>query len=145
MQYFRRDANFTEIDHTADVGIIAEGDSLARLFANAAFGMIYLLFAERNPMEIINRRIHLRENSIEELMISWLGEINYKITVDNYTMIHISDLVISGRDGNFGLDAQLNGGRLTDPELEIKAITYHQFYIKELRPDHFQARIIFDI
>jgi SHS2 domain-containing protein len=145
MEYRRRDAIYSEIDHTADVGIIAEGDSLTRLFANAAFGMIFLIIGERNPAENIYQRVHLTENSIEELMISWLGEINFKITMDNFTMTHISDLVIGSADNIFSLDAQIMGGRLKDPGLEIKAVTYHQFYIKELGPDHFQTRIIFDI
>jgi len=145
MEYRRRDAIFTEIDHTADVGIIAEGNSLARLFANAAFGMIYLLFGEKNPVETTNRHIHLTENSIEELMISWLGDINYKITADDFTPRYISDLVIGDADDIFSLDAQIKGGRMENPAAEIKAVTYHQFYIKELGPDHFQTRIIFDI
>ncbi len=145
MEYHKTKATFKEIEHTADIGLSVEGDSLGELFANAAYGLIYLLFNDRESEEHEIRYIEITENRPDELLITWLSEINYYISVHNFSPISIRDLDIKKTADRYHLHAEVAGGYLPDPATEIKAITYHQFFLKKNRSDHYQARIIFDI
>ncbi len=46
----KKKIKFKEIDHTADVGIIAYGESMEEMFENAAYGMLNI--QERNQPSI---------------------------------------------------------------------------------------------
>ena len=145
MKYPGDKATFREIEHTADVGIMVEGNSLSGLFANAAYGMMHLLFGGRKALSQVRKKLHLTEPSPEELLITWLSELNYLVLVENFSLVSVLHLEITRSGKNYQLTGQIDGGKLSDPEREIKAITYHQFYLKEIRDDHYEARIIFDI
>ena len=145
MEHQKTKAKFREIEHTADVGLIVEGNSLSELFANAAYGMIYLIYGHQEAQDQDLRYFQIIENTTDELLISWLSELNFNIIVNNFTPISIRQLDIKKIDGKYHLDAEISGGRMSDPATEIKAITYHQFYLKKNRENHYQARIIFDI
>jgi len=59
---------FQLIEHTADVGLIAYGQTLAEAFANAAYGL-FSIIAELKPVkEIESRQLELSEDDAEGLL-----------------------------------------------------------------------------
>ena len=49
------------IEHTADVGLVAYGRTLAEAFGNAAYGMFSIIAELRRVREIESRQIEIRE------------------------------------------------------------------------------------
>ena len=145
MAYHRKTASFREIDHTADTGLIVEGASLGDLFANAAYGMIHLLFGGRTIGEQMHREFHLTETTAEELLVSWLSEINYQFLQEDFIAASFPELNITDKGDCLELRAVASGDAVDGPEKEIKAVTYHKLYIRKLRNGRFEARVIFDI
>ena len=136
--------NIEFFDHTADVGFIARAtnlQSLFRLAASTMFRIICPTIAQKNELSFT---INLAEDDLEQLLVNWLSELNILFQTEQFLLAGISELQIS--DNN--LHAIVNGERI-DPEkheieLEIKAVTYHQLYVRKLDA-HWEARIIFDI
>ena len=61
------------IEHTADVGLIAYGSSLAEAFGNSAYGMFSIIAELGNVREIESRRLEVKDNDLEGLLFEWLN------------------------------------------------------------------------
>jgi len=146
---FKKNSNyFREIDHTADIGLEINGDTIPFLFANAAFGFYQLLFETNNIPVVHEKEIVLEDHSLNDLFVRWLSELNYLLTVEQFVMSEIQTLSVKKTKNNFELYAKLNGNTdilyQTTARFEIKAVTYHQLKIVK-KKSGFQTRIYFDI
>jgi protein archease len=135
---------FRTIEHTADIGIEVEADTLAELFAGAAEGMFSLIVSPGVVSQLLSRHLTLEANDLEELMFSWLNELLYLLDADS---LLLSRFEIT-RVETTHLDATVSGERF-DPGRhslmeEIKAATYHQMTVEQ-RDGSWHARIIFDV
>jgi len=66
---------FQLIEHTADIGMVAYGRSLAEAFANAAYGL-FSIIAELKPVkDIESRQFELNEDDTEALLFEWLNSL----------------------------------------------------------------------
>ena len=69
---FTKDTSkFEEIEHTADIGILASGESLPELFANLAFGMLHLITGQTENQIIIKRTIKTEGPSLRNPASYW--------------------------------------------------------------------------
>jgi len=135
--------SYTVIDVSGDIGLRAEGANLEECFINAGLGLYSLI----TDLDQINQKqqieIELTENSIEDLLVSFLNELIFQF--DAYGFIGKAiDLKI---EGNL-LKARILGETF-NPEkyarkLLVKAATYHNLVIKQ-KNNHWIAEIIFDI
>jgi SHS2 domain-containing protein len=139
---------FREIEHTADTGIEVWGENLNTLFLNAAKGMYSLIF---NPDKIISDdyfKFSLSEENLEDLLVSFLSELNYyiffkKVFFTQFQNINIKQkenvyyLFCSGQILNVPIEQE-------DQLMEIKSVTYHQLKIIRQGKNYY-TRIIFDI
>ena len=135
---------FETFDHTADVGIVAHGGSLAEAFVNAAKAMFSLMVALDKVEPRDERRVELHADDREGLLVAWLAELLYLSEVDNLVFSHfkvdeISDTRIVARALGEPLDLERH-----DPQLMIKAVTRHML---QVAPENggFQVRVILDI
>jgi len=149
MIMFTKDiSKFEEIDHTADIGILASGDSLPELMANLAFGMLHIVIEKTENQTNLNRTVRVESPSLGDLIVGWLSEVNFLLIVNHYLVTGIEILSIDQTFGNFILSANLYGTDSTSLEssfkTEIKAVTYHQL-ICEKRDDEYVGQVIFDI
>ena len=146
--YFYNPDRFSEIDHTADIGLQAEGESLNELFANLAFGMIRIISGEREYQPNISLHIELLEKSESDLIISWLSEINYYLNVHQFLPLIFKQIHIQKSDNGLQLKAELSGINILNNSVEItteiKAVTYHQLKF-EKNNDGYVSQVIFDI
>ncbi|MCD6450951.1 MAG: archease [Acidobacteria bacterium] len=131
------------IDHTADVGIEVFGKSLPELFENAAFAMFHLMASLDSVSQKKAFSFSFEEESLEDLLHSWLGELLYRFSLDHLIFSHFQVEEL----GDNILRAKAFGERY-DPTrhqllLEIKAVTYHQLEVKKINA-LWGARVIFD-
>jgi SHS2 domain-containing protein len=140
---------FHEIEHTADIGIMATGNSLEELYANAAFGMLSIIYHEFPHRAHGCKTVELQESDLVELLVSWLSEINFMLTVHHFLPVHILQLQIKETSQNYNLQAVIAGSDSTRQKkivlhTEIKAVTYHRLELNR-NDQGYWARIIFDI
>lgn len=135
------------IDHTADIAVDITADSFEELIQESLKAYNNSVFEKTDEQANDEVIIRLAEQSREELIVSFLNEINYMLTVKKWISKSIYDLLINYENGSFILDIKLRGCLLTnDVQLkeEIKSVTYHQMEIKEER-GKLITRIVFDI
>ena len=139
---------FEIIDHTADVGIKAWGNTLTELFENAARGMFAVIAGETYKPQgsEIEKNIEIYKNtdSFEETLVNWLSELLY---IFNREKIYFSDFKILSLNNN-GIEAQASGINLdlyqSNLYREIKAVTFHNLKIEE-DVNGFNCTLIFDV
>lgn len=141
-------SGFTEIEHTADLGIEVTGDSLNNLFYNAAQGFYAVSAGALNLNAKDPLKISVKAESTEDLLVSFLNELNYYLQVKNKLYGEIIDIIIEERNGRFFLFCSGRVMRLNSAQkeelTEIKSVTYHQLKI-ERKEDGYYTKIFFDI
>lgn len=133
---------FRLINHTADVGIEAEGKTLEDLFINAVGGLYYILFGESPPHtpENVSENISLDAPDTETLLVEWLNEILYH-AVSHKRYFDKINLKIS----DLALSASLNGVVLDCCfKHEVKSATYHDLKIVKTASGY-KVKVIFDL
>jgi SHS2 domain-containing protein len=133
---------FELIEHTADVGLIAHGKTLAEAFANAAYGMFSIIAELDAVQETESRRVEIGEDDLEGLLFEWLNSLIYLFDVE---MILFKRFDIIEFD-----DSRLRAvchGEKCDPSRHhlktgVKSATYHML---EVDREKNQVQVIFDI
>jgi SHS2 domain-containing protein len=135
---------FRIIEHTADIGIEVEADTLADLFAGAARGMFSIMIPPGTVLPAASRSVTLQAKDLEELMFTWLNELLYLLDAEELLLCRFE---VAGIE-RFHLEATVSGERIDRGRHgmtgEIKAATYHQMKVEQ-RGGSWFARIIFDV
>ena len=133
---------FQFIEHTADIGLIAYGQSLSEAFANAAYGLFSIIAELKTVKEIESRQLELSEEDSEALLFEWLNRLIYLFDVE---MLLLKRFDIRDFDGR-GLKAICYGEKY-DPSRHqlktgVKSATYHMLKVDRGKN---QVRVIFDV
>jgi len=92
----------------------------------------------------VERRVVLRGESLERLMVDWLGELLYLHDVENLLFRRFS-IEFVGEDGLKGVaKGEPFQEGIHEIKREVKAITYHQLRI-ERQGEGWRAQVIFDL
>ncbi len=135
---------FEILDHTADIGLVVYGEDLKDLFENAGKGFFHIITDLRRVREQEERKIELKGESLERLMVDWLNELLYHHEVENllFKGFHVDSV------GENGLQATVKGEPFREGihviRTGVKAVTYHQIYVKR-DGGGWKAQIIIDI
>jgi len=135
------------IDHTADIAVEITADSFEGLIKQSliAFNESVLDSINNQTDEILE--IDLQDAGREGLLVSFLNEINYLLSVKKWISKSIDEITVIHRMNIYELNFKITGSRLTAKDSlkeEIKSVTYHQMEIKEM-DGKLSTRIIFDI
>jgi len=133
---------FRLIEHTADVGLAAEGTTLAEAFANAAYGLFSIIAELKGVRETESRQLELSEDDAEALLFEWLNRLIYLFDTE---MLILKRFEITSLD-----ERQLKAvcyGEQYDPsrhklKIGVKAATYHLLRVDREKN---QVRVIFDV
>lgn len=140
--------NYQQIDHTADIALQVTGKDLEDLFRTASKGWRQLVTGGRifNPKQ--RKTLRLQCESLEELLVECLSELNYLFMGKQWLFGEYHKLQILQEDSIFKLLAVLQGESLKDSEYqietEIKAVTFHQLQIRK-NQEGYKTTIVFDI
>jgi len=134
---------FEILEHTADVALRIYGKNLNELFVNAASGLMSFIIDEKEVTAKEKVVIKLREDNVEELLVSWLNELIFNFSAKyflskKFKILHIDDL---------GLEAEVSGEKFDAGKhkiiSEIKAATYHELEVAKIKKG-WQAKVILD-
>lgn len=137
--------SFAYTDHTADVGMRVEGESLAALFSYAAFGLLAYTVENLERLAATTQvAVEMQAPSDPELLVDWLNERLFLF--DARGEIHawpeldeVGDGRLVGRSGYAPVDWER-----MDFGPEVKSVTYHGLELAR-RGDLWVAEVIFDL
>jgi SHS2 domain-containing protein len=140
----RQRAPFRILDHTADVGLEAEGATLAEAFANAAAGMYSIMVHLDRVSEKVHRPVEVEAQDVEGLLTAWLLELLF--------ITEVEGLVFRRFDVQEASPVRLVAtahGEPLDPERHpkgavVKAVTRHHLEVKPFEGGY-RVRVILDI
>ncbi len=131
---------FQLIEHTADTGLIAYGNSLAEAFANAAYGLFSIITELNKVREVESRSLVVSAEDAEGLLFNWINHLIYTFEVEYLLFKRFDITKFSERN----LKAICWGERY-DPsrhrlKLGVKSATYHMLKVEKDR-----VQVIFDV
>ncbi|MFC1963902.1 archease [Chloroflexota bacterium] len=133
---------FRLIEHTADVGLVAYGESLAEAYANAAYGMFSIIAELGNVKEKESRSVAATAEDRGSLLFEWLNSLLYLFDVEMILFRRFDIIEFGGKR----LKAECYGEKY-DPSRHqlktgVKSATYHLLEVDEAKP---KVQVIFDI
>ena len=135
---------FEFVDHTGDLGVRLFGESLSRLFEQAAQALTFILTDPETIQIEETRKLLLDAKTDEELLITWLNEFVYLF--DTEGLLFKTYDVLSVHDHR--LEALAHGEIYIEGrhpiKTTVKAATYHQLKI-EHHQGVWTAQVIFDL
>ena len=137
--------SYTEIEHTADVGLELTAPDLPSAFERVAAAMFDMISdldrigsAWRRDVRVVGRR-----GDRENLLIRWLSELLF-LHESEHVLLSSFDVRSVGPEA---LEAEVVGERIDRErhalKVEIKAPTYHVLVLQET-PSGWRVRVIFD-
>jgi SHS2 domain-containing protein len=135
---------FELLDHTADTGIIIHADSLPSLFEIAGEALFHIITDLKKVRRRIERKIEIRGEPLERLMVDWLGELLYLHDTENllFKGFKVESL------GEDGLKARVKGEPFQEGvhviKTGVKAVTYHQIEVRR-ENQGWRAKVILDL
>jgi SHS2 domain-containing protein len=131
-------------DHTADVGLAAEGDTLAELFEALAEGLADYICPRAQVVPRQTRRIHVRSEDVEALAVDFLCEVMVALESDKFAIASVKVTDANDSAVSAGL-----AGEPVDParhefHTEVKAVTYHRLSVRQA-DGRWTGRVILDI
>ena len=135
--------DFEFLEHTADIAVKVKANTLNDLFTDTAKVMFHLI-TDYQPTSSNKRKIYLKSETMEDLLIYWLNELlslfytynflpaGYNINLDKKKMCFLKGEVY----GEYCSELNIN--------TEVKAATYHNVNI-EKKNGKFKVEIVFDV
>lgn len=123
---------FRLLEHTSDMGIKAEGESLAAVFRQAALGLQQIMTSCTDIQAQQEILVEVQAQDLEELLVNWLSEVIFlletrQLLPAEFEIDSISDCHLQARVRGEFLDAERHF-----LEREIKAVTYHQIRVERV-------------
>jgi SHS2 domain-containing protein len=133
---------FEFIEHTADIGLRANGATLAEAFANAALGMFSVMAELGGVREAEIRRVAVRADDIEGLLFEWLNSLLYYFDVEmllfkQFDIIEFEEKKLSALCYGEKYDSSRHSLRMG-----VKSATYHRL---EVDREKNCVQVIFDV
>lgn len=132
------------LEHTADMGIEAEGETQAVLFQQMALGLRQIITACPDIRPQTEMIIEVVGMDREELLVNWLGELVFLLETRHFLPACFEIETIDEQR----LRARVLGETF-DParhflEREVKAVTYHQVKVESTEKGWF-AQVFVDL
>lgn len=134
------------IDHTADIGISVEAQSLGELFVESARAMFDLLIdSRREYIPSIEVPLEIEAPAIDQLMVRWLSELLFifekrRLVLSKFWIDEISGTKLRGAAKGMKFDSTRHVQKL-----DIKAVTYHRLEVQKDDFGGWHATVIFDV
>ena len=130
------------IEHTADVGVKAYGNTVAEAFVHVAEGMFDIITDESTIDPVGEYEIMLDAPDLEQLLVDWLSELLY-LNGAFELVFGMFKVMISQNH----LSAHVYGEKYDVKKhrmgVEIKAVTYHMLQVN--KEDPIFVQVLFDI
>jgi len=132
------------IEHTGDLGFKVYGETREALFVHGAKALFEVLVSPETVEEKEERAVTVEAGALDELMVSWLGELLYLFDTQGLLLKRFEITTLTENR----LEATVRGEPLDlqrhEIKTTIKAVTYHQLYVRE-ENGAWEAQVILDL
>jgi SHS2 domain-containing protein len=135
-------AGFEILEHTADVGIRAEGGSLEELFEQATFGLASIM-GIHSPGAGDGHDIEVASPDLGALLVDWLSEILWLHDSRDALLAGVDVLHVAESNAQGRVTLTPRSGREVEGT-QVKAITYHQLDVAKIGPG-WRAQVFVDV
>ncbi len=130
------------VEHTADVGVKAYGETIAEAFEHAAEGMFDIITDESTIQPIGEYTIILEAPDLEQLLVDWLSQLLFLNGAHCFVFGRF-EVTLTGTS----LSARVFGEKFDTKKhrmgVEVKAVTYHMLQVH--LEDPLFVQVLFDI
>lgn len=135
---------YETIEHTADIGIRAYGDSRRELFESAAGGMFAMMADPETVKPDVEFTVRAEAADGVSLLVEWLNELLYVfdskgVLLKRFEIVELGETDLRARVFGEAIDRSRHA-----LETDIKAATYHMLDVTE-SGGRWSAQIIFDV
>jgi SHS2 domain-containing protein len=130
------------IEHTADVGVKAYGETLAEAFVHAAQAMFDIITDSSVIAPVGQYDITLEAPDLEQLLVDWLSKLLFLNGAQNLVFGRFEVTIKGTRLTAQVYGEQYDKGKHKMGE-EVKAVTYHMLAVHDTKPIYVQ--VLFDI
>jgi SHS2 domain-containing protein len=132
------------LEHTADMGIEASGETLEELFAQAAYGLLEIIAGTPEALCREEKIVTVEGEDSEELLVNWLNEILYLFEIKRFFPLDFEIEEVRGKRVLARVRGEPFDPQRHPVEREVKAVTYHQLRL-EKTDGLWQARVYVDL
>ncbi len=137
-------APFELLEHTADVGVLAHGRTLAEAFVHAAEGMFSVMVNLSGVREEEERSLAVEAHDWPSLLVAWLSELIYFCDIDGLVFKRFEIRQMKP----YSLQASAYGEKIDRQRHElgagVKAITRHMLEVDE-DEEGYRVQVLLDI
>jgi len=137
-------APYRFLDHTADLRIAVEADTLAGLFVEGAMAIFDVSVGMESIAVREFREVRASGEDAGDLFVDWLRELLYLFTGEGMVFSRFEITLLSETEIHARCGGERFSDRRHDVKCEIKAVTYHGLEITR-SGDKFCASVVFDI
>ena len=137
-------APFRIMEHQADVGITAYGQTMEQTFGNAALGMFTILSDLTSVDESETVEVVVKGTNPEELLFNLLDDLLYRFEVDGFLARRVEVKRFTKRQ----VEATAYGeekSRHHHIKREIKCVTYHKMKVEQASDGNWKVQVYFDL
>jgi len=117
--------SFRILEHTADIGFEAYGETEEEVLANAALALVSIITDPETIKIEDEKTIEVSADDREHMLVRYLNEVLYVIDGESF----LPAKAVITRENDYTLRAVLHGetrSDIHDVRTDVKAITYHQ-------------------
>ena len=139
---------FEILEHTADIGLRAWGDTREALFENCARGLAHILDRQptsgqgRGTASVHTVSVEVQASDVEALLVEWMNEALFMLEPEDVCLGPILIQRVTERE--LTADIALTDSSHTPEGTELKAATYHQISVREIS-EGWEATVYFDV
>ena len=135
---------FCLLDHTADIGLQAEGDNWGDLLLQAGMALLQVVGAQTDVEAEDSRTMTVIGTDREELLVNWLNELLYCIEV--HELVPRQMTLRSTSPGRVeAVLLVIPTSSVASFAHEVKAATYHRILVEEQPGGRWHARVYLDL
>lgn len=144
---------FIYLDHVADTRFIAYGDSLEKVFENAAFATLTVIADIETIQNQTEFEINLETVSLENLMVDFLSELLFLFDAEETVLgtVRVEKIGVPNQEfenETYFIHAFVSGEPIETAgqifKTEVKAITYNHLRV-EKTAGGFEAEVVLDL
>ncbi|NLP10046.1 archease [bacterium] len=133
------------LDHTADIGIRVQADSLQALLVGAGRAMMQIVVENPPAAGEAMVPVCIAFTDYEQLLVNWLSELNYLLQIKKVLFLDCCDAVLTTDHFSCTVRGAAVDAARTSWLTEIKAVTYHNILVQQQADRTWEARAYFDV
>lgn len=130
------------LEHTADIGLLARGETPEQVFEDATVGMLEIA-GVWHPGDGATVEIEVEGPDLAAVLVDWLSEVLYVQDARNLSIGGVNVEAVSQHSAKGSVSVRPFTGDASEG-VQIKAVTYHQLSVEQTN-EGWTARVFFDV